>query len=83
MGNLTCGQWIGSEWNVTQRVGVLRCGNCISQTGRIGDLSDEITGMPVICEYTFRPVDICSFLPAKFPHRMLSQSQIFRELSLR
>jgi hypothetical protein len=23
--------------------------------------SDEITGMAVICEYTLRPVDICSF----------------------
>jgi hypothetical protein len=26
-----------------------------------GDMSDEITGMTVICEYTIRPVDICNF----------------------
>jgi hypothetical protein len=25
------------------------------------DSSDEITNIPVICEYTLRPVDICSF----------------------
>jgi hypothetical protein len=28
---------------------------------RFGDLSDEITGITVICEYTLWPVDICSF----------------------
>jgi len=24
-------------------------------------MSDKITGMAVICEYTLRPVDICNF----------------------
>jgi hypothetical protein len=31
-----------------------------SQNWPFGDLSDEITGMALICEYTLRPVDICS-----------------------
>ena len=35
-----------------------------SQNLRFGDLSDEITGTPVICEYILRPVDICNFLAA-------------------
>jgi hypothetical protein len=26
------------------------------------DASDEITGIPVIWEYTLRPIDICNFL---------------------
>jgi hypothetical protein len=33
----------------------------ISQIWYFGDLSDEITDVAVICEYTLRPVDICNF----------------------
>jgi hypothetical protein len=35
----------------------------ISQIESIIDTSDEITGIPVICEYTLRAVDICNFFP--------------------
>ena len=35
-------------------------------------MSDEITGMAVICEYTLRPVDICSFGRPRFLPALLS-----------
>ena len=62
---LNCVQWIGSEWNVTEKGLVQNLGSRdISQIGPFGDMSDDITGMEVICEYTLRSVDICIFWAA-------------------
>ena len=33
----------------------------------IPDMSDEITGIQAICEYTLWPVDICSFWAFALP----------------
>jgi hypothetical protein len=49
----------------------------VSQTWRFGYLSDEITGMEVICEYTPAPVDICSFCRPRFLPASLSVSPVF------
>jgi hypothetical protein len=46
----------------------------ISQAAPFGDTSDEITGIPVICEY----VDICNFGLAIILRVMLSVSQFLR-----
>jgi hypothetical protein len=35
----------------------------VSQILRFGDMSDEITGIPVICEFTPRPVDAPNLPP--------------------
>jgi hypothetical protein len=48
----------------------------ISQVLRFGDLSDEITGIPVICEYTLQSVDICSFCRPRFLPASLSLSPV-------
>jgi hypothetical protein len=39
---------------------------------RIWDMPDETTGIPVICEYTPRPVDICNFFAASIFGPLLS-----------
>jgi hypothetical protein len=49
--------WLGGE----NQLKLDRMIGRISQVWRFGDTSDEITGIPVVCEYTLRPVDICSF----------------------
>jgi hypothetical protein len=51
----------------------------ISQTGLLGDTSDEITGIPVTCEYTLQPVDICIFSPVIILRVMLPQSNLWRD----
>jgi hypothetical protein len=46
MDNLNCVQWIGSEWNVTEKGLVQNLGRRdISQNGRFGDTSDEMSGI--------------------------------------
>jgi hypothetical protein len=43
MDNLNCGQWIGSEWNVTEKGLVQNLGSRdISQIRPFGDMSDGI-----------------------------------------
>jgi hypothetical protein len=43
MDNLNCVQWIGSEWNVTEKGLVQNLGSRdISQAGPFGDMSDDI-----------------------------------------
>jgi hypothetical protein len=44
------------------------------------DLSDEITGIPVICEYTLRPVNICSFYRPRFLFAWLSIANVWDSL---
>jgi hypothetical protein len=39
----------------------MRMKSFISPIWHFGDLSDENTGLELICEYTLLPVDICSF----------------------
>jgi hypothetical protein len=46
MDNLNCVQWIGSEWNVTEKGLVQNLGSRdISQIGPFGDMSDDIKNL--------------------------------------
>jgi hypothetical protein len=44
----------------------------ISPIQRFGDMSDEITGMTVICEYTFQLVYICNLCRSRILSGLLS-----------
>jgi hypothetical protein len=54
------------EISLSRGVVYHRGGMDISQIGRFGDMSDEIIGMAVICEYTFQPGDISNYCIPRF-----------------